>query len=776
MTSERSEHLIFNVVPVSFSRDSVWVGMTPYIDDDGYKALREVHWRNHAFRFDSQTGLIENIPVVAEVDPLGKPVEIPIQERLLLTARAVQHATLVWIAGHLPIHRSGKQLTFWGQAERAKLLSQVLDQQRLKHVDGLEVTLRYTLDCRIFNDGNGGRFLGLTIGVGTSNQIEIPVSELLARGLTLVGREVCRRRQFEHDYLRPNLETVGRVIAVEGQRVHLADALDVEAIDADTVMLQPTLWNLNDVISLYFRQKAPGIIRELEAQRQRIGSSAGKLEEIRTTLAGLKRKRLFIGKDTEIQLGDCLDSDDPRFPRPISTPHPTLLFGPQGRNTELYADFGIKRHGPYRYSYHTRNFPTIGVVCEQRYEGRVDAFVKLLRDGFPDELCAGAQNPFVGGLVRKYQLLDARIVIETCANDSASSYRAAARRLLQRHQNHPLDLALVQVREEHKQRFGDDSPYYVTKAIFMGAGVPTQSIRAEVIEQTGVAAAYILNNLALACYAKLEGTPWVLATRESPTNHEVVIGIGTADVAERRGGERTRYFGITTMFQGDGRYLMSDLTREAVLEEYTEALIESLMIALTQVRENNGWEPGDQVRLVCHAYKRLKNCEVDAIKHVVRTLLEARFDVKFAFLDISQFHPYLLFAPNQLGEEYGSGRQRRRKGKGFPRRGTALQLDDRRALIQLAGPKEVKHNGHGLPRPLLLELHGDSDFTDLTYLVRQVFHFSHMSWRTFFLATEPITVLYSQRIAHLLGHLNAVSDWRNSIGALNTLRGRRWFL
>src|SRR5690606_32773555 len=106
--------------------------------------------------------------------------------------------------------------------------------------------------------------------------------------------------------------------------VRLADALDVEVVDADTVMLQPTVWNLNDVISLYFGEKAPSVIRELEAHRQRIGSSAGKLEEIRTTLDGLKKRRLVIGKDTEIQFGDCLDSDDPRFPRSISTPQPTL--------------------------------------------------------------------------------------------------------------------------------------------------------------------------------------------------------------------------------------------------------------------------------------------------------------------------------------------------------------------------------------------------------------------------------------------------------------------
>jgi hypothetical protein len=775
MTTIDNEDLILNIVPVAFSRESIWIGQTPYIDDAGYRSLRELHWRTHAFRFDNRFDVIENIPVVASADPLGTAVEVPLREHLSLTARAVQHATLVWIAGRVPIQRSGKQLTFWGQAERTRLLSQVLNRLRLAPAEGLEVSLRYTLDCRTFADQDGERFLGLTIGVNTSNRIEIPVAELHRRGMDLIGREVCRRRQFEHDYLQPGLEALGRVVAEEGRYLRLVDAIDVELVEADTVMLRPTLWNLNDVITSYFGQRAGRVLRELNAQRQRIASADGKLEEIRTTLEGLKRRQLVIGREVEVHLGELLTSADARFPRPITTPPPTLLFGPQGRNTELYADLGIKKHGPYRYTYHTRNTPTIGVICERQYEGRVDEFVKMLRDGYPDELWIGGQNPFGGGLIRKFQLSDARIVVETCPDDSAAAYRAAAIRLLQRHQDRPLDLALVQVREEHKQRFGDQSPYYVSKAVLMSAGVPTQSIRIEVIEQTDSSVAYILNNLALACYAKLEGTPWVLATRE-PATHEIVIGIGTADVAQQRGGDRTRYFGITTMFQGDGRYLMSDLTRETVVEDYTKALIESLAAALNHVREDNRWQSGDKIRLVCHAYKRLKNCEVDAIKHIVRVLLDEQFDVQFAFLDISQSHPYYLFAPNQPGVAYGRVQAQRVKGKGIPARGTALQLDERRALLHLAGPKDVKTDAHGLPQPLLIELHGDSDFSDLTYLVRQVLHFTHMSWRTFFLATAPITILYSQRIADLLGHLNAVSDWSGSVPVLNTLRGRRWFL
>jgi len=116
------------------------------------------------------------------------------------------------------------------------------------------------------------------------------------------------------------------------------------------------------------------------------------------------------------------------------------------------------------------------------------------------------------------------------------------------------------------------------------------------------------------------------------------------------------------------------------------------------------------------------------------------------------------------------------KGVYAPSWGTALLLGPRTALLQLIGAREVKTWEQGIPRPLLLELHPDSDFSDLTYLVRQAFHFSFMSWRSFFPSHEPVTILYSRWIANLLGHLRAVPGWDGS--ALTQMRDRRamWFL
>jgi hypothetical protein len=367
-----------------------------------------------------------------------------------------------------------------------------------------------------------------------------------------------------------------------------------------------------------------------------------------------------------------------------------------------------------------------------------------------------------------------RFVYEECQGPTSTEYRDAIRKLLKKLPETP-DLAIVQIKDSFKQLRGNDNPYFVAKSELMKAGVPVQSVCIENIESGAYQVPYILNNVALAIYAKLDGIPWVISTR-GPTAHELVIGLRSAEVATGRLQAKTKYVGITTVFQGDGRYVVWGLTREAVYEEYLGALLESLRTAVTYVRERNGWQPGDRVRLVCHVYKRLKDCEVDAIKSLVQELVTDQYSVEFAFLDISWWHPYQIFDPAQRGRSYGSGKTERLKGKGIPERGVCMQLDKTRGLLHLTGPSDVKTEDQGLPQPLLVELHSDSSFTDMTYLLRQIYHFVYMSWQTFFPATEPVTIKYSYLIARLLGNLNLVTGWDSTVLSVGSLQGRRWFL
>jgi len=160
----------------------------------------------------------------------------------------------------------------------------------------------------------------------------------------------------------------------------------------------------------------------------------------------------------------------------------------------------------------------------------------------------------------------------------------------------------------------------------------------------------------------------------------------------------------------------------------------------------------------------------------VNSLVDAQYVVEFAFLDMSATHPYYLFNPNQPGKDKWIGGFKRTLGKGIPERGICLQLDKSRSLLHLTGPGDVKTEQQGLPQPLLVELHRDSTFTDMTYLLRQIYHFSFMSWQSFFPASIPITIHYSRLIARLLGNLDLIPDWDSKVISIGPLRGRKWFL
>ena len=70
-----------------------------------------------------------------------------------------------------------------------------------------------------------------------------------------------------------------------------------------------------------------------------------------------------------------------------------------------------------------------------------------------------------------------------------------------------------------------------------------------------------------------------------PDSHELVIGIGSSAVGFGRRGQRTQYVGMTSVFQGDGRYLVWGQTREVEFRNYPQALLESLQRTVSYVEQ-----------------------------------------------------------------------------------------------------------------------------------------------------------------------------------------------
>ena len=794
-TSVGSDSVFMNVAPVGFSQERFRVGRVVYEGEEHYEDLRLRHEHTHVFRFDARDGKIANVAVADGVSPLGDVETVPVEEHLLLLGKAVQRSILGWLAGRLTIIKRGQPLSFWGGVNDSKLLSRAVEgvaagprASNLRVDPRIEVAVRYAMDTRLLWPlGDDVRpYLGLLVDLRTTNVIDVPVEELLDLGVQLTGKYVCKRGEDTDDVVLPRLETIGMISEVDGGRLLLTDSRGAEEVDAGEVLIEPRQENMEEVLEALYGRHAPNIISRLRQLRGPYGSAAGKLQKIQHTLEGLRKRHNVVldGGDLAVTFGELLARGSPYFPEIIETDRPNFLFGAQGRETGRQPDYGVRRFGPYKHMFHSKNEPLIAVVCEASRRGRVEQFAESLRSGFSEEAWREVMrrrrgrpkaNPFDGGLLDKFRLTRVLYEYEQVNGTSAGEYRAAIERLLGRLPRTP-DLALVQTRERFKRLRGNDNPYFISKAAFMGAGVPVQAVTEEKIEAEDGQLPYILNNVALASYAKLEGTPWVISTR-GPSSRELVIGLGYTEVGEGRLGDKTRYVGITTVFQGNGRYLLWGLTREVEFENYAEALLSSLHTTIRHVKQQDDWQPGDRVRLVFHVYKPLKNSEIEAIKELVDDLVQEEYGVEYAFLDLSSQHMYQLFDPGQGGVGYQteSGKWRK-KGKGVPERGICVQLDRRRALLHLAGPRELKTDEQGAPQPLLIEVHPDSDLDDLTYLTRQIYNFTFLSWKSFFPATEPVTILYSRLIARILGNLRLVAGWDSRVISVGALRDNKWFL
>ena len=507
--AQHSLSLTLGISPVEFLGEHVRIGRLQPADDTSIRDLRREHRNTHAFRFDARDGKIANIGVRRGIEPLGEIVEVPVAEHLLLLAEAIFHQLRQWFSGNRRILRPFHPLICFGSRDR--LLANALQQARVQSPDGrLDVVAKWSFDLRLLSsaDPESRPSLGLIADVGTSNVIDIPVSELLERGFDPVGCYV--RTQSEPDELTGSsrLRLLGRVRNIDNGQLVLDDVREdtgTDRIAAANVFVEARRETLEAVTRALYPSAADRALQALRHARAPYISGDGKLKKIRRTIQELNKSsrnategalNLRFSDGLSAQFGPLLDLSSSAFPRMLETSRPTMLFGASGHDQDTQPDLGIRRHGPFQYAHNAVNDPMIAVLCDKAAKGRMEQFAKALRDGIDDD-----NGRFSGGLVGKFRLTNMRFHFVEIAGDTAESYAHAATRALEELPQTPV-MALVQVREAHKQRLSGQNPYFVAKGRFMRAGVPVQAVRIETIEQD-YGRAFKLNNLGLAAYAKI---------------------------------------------------------------------------------------------------------------------------------------------------------------------------------------------------------------------------------------------------------------------------------
>lgn len=248
-------------------------------------------------------------------------------------------------------------------------------------------------------------------------------------------------------------------------------------------------------------------------------------------------------------------------------------------------------------------------------------------------------------------------------------------------------------------------------------------------------------------------------------SHELVIGIGSANIGMERGNNQ-RIMGITTVFSGDGSYIISNTSKVVPPDAYCDALSTVLDETIEKIRKRMNWQKGDTVRLVFHAsVKKFNKDEIQAVQVVIEKYRD--YQVEYAFLKISENHGLHMFDTATANENKGR--------LAPPPRGKFLHLSKYESLVYLIGQREVRQSSDGHPRGLILNIHRDSTFKDIKYLTTQLYNFSSHSWRSYFPNPMPVTISYSDLIARNLGWLNQLPGWNDSI-MIGKIGQSQWFL
>ncbi|MGW2157549.1 argonaute/piwi family protein [Nonomuraea sp. NPDC001699] len=753
--------LSFNYLPVRFRANSFEGGVITFESKEQLAAIRAELADSHVVA--RTKGQIACIPWVAKAEAHGTETVFAIKEHQALTMRLVQEALLRAVIGWRYKLRRLAPPTFVSRMPGKDLLEPLIRGSRVGELASLHVYPQFRLDSRMV--GPSGR-PGVVVGIKTRYEIDMTVQDLLRCGIDVIGHYV-----LGHDdrlALHPVLDAyatrraVGAVERVEGDRLILRDAPELASISADAAWLESRRETFIDVVTTLAGVDASRIAKELEVATFDLLGAAGRLGRTVDIADRLSRRgEVEIANGLSIAIEQPVGTSKGRKVSSARYTSPTFLFDQGGDKTSHSADRGLDEYGPFDAEFFAKKQPRIAVIAPKIHKGTVENFIAKFLNGV-----RGAKV-FNLGFVRKYHLGRVDISMHTFSGDAtdAAAYRQACRDALK---SGPPDLAIVVTSEAQEHLTGDDSPYLVAKSVFMGQGVPVQDVQIETMRLGNIA--YPLNSIALACYAKLGGIPFVIAAPKALA-HELVFGIGSAHIKSSRLTDPERVVGITTVFSADGNYLLSNKSREADYDDYADALLQSLKECISDIKARNAWQKSDELRLIFHVFKPLKDIETIAVKNLVEQLAKQYAKVEFAFVHISTDHDWTMFDRASVGIR-SSGAA---KGRLVADRGHAVPIGAREMLLSVSGPYDLKSELHGVPKPLLIKLHKESTFTDIEYLSRQAYRFTSMSWRNMYPSHMPVTILYSDLIARLLGQLRHVRNW-NADAVATQLRGSRWFL
>ena len=698
---------------------------------------------------------------------IGDPVTLQCSEQLQFIVSLID--TL--LPKKFPGYDAFRRHPFAFAGKKDELVSASAAKLRTKPALLKYFTIRPTffLEAKIIETVPDQTAIGLFLTINTRWETTADLSALEAAGANLSGLYAVRRNPLPGER-----RLVGQISSITRSTVHLSAAYDDRAtIGTDEVFLEGSKTSFARCLKALLGRDYE--LFEQTRQREEAKLLSGPaVNEMVGQFHQFFRKDpgLPLTEQLTVTIGEHLKLTNTTAYHTIHQAPPVqYYFDPARTKASPYPWVGIKQYGPFSKDTFPKRTPTILVVFPDTAQGATEQFLNSFRNGL-----ATPKPQYEGGFAKLFGLLNpiftlCKVPLVSTTNPAMAYQRAIEESIAA---NSNIDAAIVVLMDQHAELPDTNSPYLTAKATLMLAGIPAQEIKVSRFTKLPYEMQYLLANFAVALYAKMNGTPWTV-NQDTTISDELIIGIGTSEVRRNRFSDRARYVGITTVFRGDGNYLLSHVGKECAYEEYPQVLQESTERLLQEIKQRNGWNPGDNVRLIFHTYKPLKSIEIAEIVKRAALAVGSEQTIEFAFLTVTIEHPFLLVDPQQPGITSRYGDRGNAKGILVPERGTITQLGRYTRLVCTNGPFLIKHENAPLPAPLLVHIHKGSTFNDLTYLSEQVLKFTGLSWRSTLPAKKPVSIYYSELIAGLLGRLRNVPGWSPAV--LNTrLRASRWFL
>lgn len=729
-----------NAFPISFDKNAKILACEFLYEKDSFREYREKYRVTHAFYRIGDKALCISADGIFPIEGLNVTVSAQENNGLMKSLIKDGIIRLLGSQGRNP-PLGFNPIEIVSTLDKDNLIKDLVDD-----AFPFSISCKYEIDVRQIQN-----ILHLIIDCSTKSITTKSCEFFFQQGFDLVGRYITSNNPYEHKRL------LGQVVSIaENQVKYKAKSGAIKSICLSLAFLEANRENFDDYSKYALGSKATDFLENVRVNVSIFNGGMNKKMRIEKFKSYLVNKVKTLNGIT-IEVGDAKDISREAYQIDKS-------FFVFSDNLETYIKDGeyggLVKTGPYTKRTFDRNNPTICVICSQNHKGQVEQFVRKFLKGIPNH------KYHSGGIEGKFNIGTSKVEIFTVADDSVSSYKSAIETAIQKktQDGGKWDLALMQVKQAFKDLPVEKNPYYIGRSLFLLHHVPIQDFTLELLAQSDQSLGYSLNNMALATYAKMGGVPWLL--KASPTlSHELVIGIGSANLANDRFEDTQRIMGITTVFSGDGSYIVSNTSKAVTPDQYADALTDVLKQTIEKVKARLNWQRGDTIRIVFHAsVKRFNKDEVEAVKKVIDDYRE--YSIEYAFLKISDNHGLHMF---------NSATRSEKKGKFAPYRGQVYKLTDHENLIYLIGQKELKQTTDGHPRGLILNVHKESTFKDIKYLSNQLFNFSAHSWRSYFPNPMPVTITYSDLIAHNLGWLNKVPGWNDTV--MHSKIGQtQWFL